>query len=147
MDSAQRESRRLVPLTQIEEHRPRGRTGPRPQHASTERKLGGAQRTLPDFTTLFSAILEVREGHRAAEQVRRFLDPRLYARITGRGPAAGTRYAVRSVRATAPMRGVVETCGVVHTKGRALAVAARFERQRRGWLCTEFALLTGGQAD
>ncbi|QWF82253.1 Rv3235 family protein [Amycolatopsis sp. CA-230715] len=139
----QRESRRLVPLDQIEEFRPRARSGPRPQHATTERKLGGAQRTLPDFTTLFSAILEVREGHRAAVQVRRFLHPRLYARLTSRGPTAGTRYTVRSVRATSPLRGVVETCGVVHTRGRALAVTARFERRRQGWLCTEFALLTG----
>ncbi|GAA1962707.1 Rv3235 family protein [Amycolatopsis minnesotensis] len=147
MDSAQRRPKRLVPLTQIEEFRPRARARPRPQRAATERKLGGAQRTLPDFTTLFSAILEVREGHRAAVQVRRFLHPRLYVRLTNRGVAGGTRYTVRSVRATSPVRGVVETCGVVYSQGRALAVTARFERQRDGWLCTEFALLTGQPTD
>jgi hypothetical protein len=122
-----------LPIVLAEIPRPRSRArGVRPDPG-----LGSKQ-----VRVLLAAILEVREGSRAANQLQSALHPRLYQRLLTGSRSRGPRHVLRSVRVSQPVPGVVEACGTAFNGTRALAVAARLEYSTRGWRCTAFELLT-----
>ncbi|MBD0293319.1 MAG: hypothetical protein ICV70_07070 [Jiangellaceae bacterium] len=122
---------------------------PGPAHASMTppERLGNA--TLPDArrwsARLGQGIVEALHGHRPVQQLLRWTDDQVYdalaRRITGRGPAEGTRPVVRSVHVCHPVNGVVEATLVVGVGVRTRALAMRLEAVDGRWRCTALDIL------
>ncbi len=94
---------------------------------------------------LVTTILEACDGRRPAIQVRPIVDPSLYGMLLDRGRRPGDGYVTRSVHLCHPADGAIEACATVEHGTRYVALAARFQRTRSGWLCTRFHLLEPGE--
>lgn len=106
-----------------------------------------SKQALPDagidhakLTGLLTALVEVYGGSRNIRQLRTALHPDLYRQLADR-PRGERGYRLKSMHARTPDEGVIETCGLVLSDGRALAMCARFDQQEHGWLCTEFTVM------
>lgn len=126
----------------------RGRTHPAPRDDDA-----GPRRTatadLPDPAPLVAGVvtatIEVMAGSRPASQLLRVLSADVYATLQRRAAAASRqrhraapvrRAAVRRVRTTSPVDGVVEASVVVQEPRRVLAVAVRLEGLDGRWRVT-----------
>ncbi|MFE3176783.1 Rv3235 family protein [Amycolatopsis sp. NPDC059090] len=89
-----------------------------------------------------NAILEVLAGRRAAGQIRPLVDEALFSRLSSQGLMPGIRHHVAGdLRVCRPTETALETSTIIHSGPRVLALAARFERTRTGWVCTRFHVL------
>ncbi|MGW4486915.1 Rv3235 family protein [Amycolatopsis sp. NPDC004368] len=88
-----------------------------------------------------NAILEVLGGRRSAAQVQNLVDPALFARLLTHGRLPSTRHRIGTLHLCRPTDLALETAATVRSGPRVLALAARFERTRTGWVCTRFHLL------
>jgi hypothetical protein len=90
-------------------------------------------------------VLEVLDGRRPIDHLRALVDAGVYHALWTRmrqGSRTGRAHRLRSLHTCQPAPGVAELCATVavtapHTRRPAvIAIAARVERQRTGWLCT-----------
>ncbi|WP_326565956.1 Rv3235 family protein [Amycolatopsis rhabdoformis] len=88
-----------------------------------------------------NAILEVLAGRRAAGQIQNLVDAALFARLLAHGPLPSTRPRVGTLHLCHPTDLTLEAATTIRSGLRVLALAARFERTRTGWVCTRFHLL------
>ncbi|QRP47285.1 Rv3235 family protein [Amycolatopsis sp. FDAARGOS 1241] len=88
-----------------------------------------------------NAILEVLAGLRAATQIQPLVDPALFARLLAHGRLPGTRHRIGTLHLCHPTDTALEASTTIQSGPRVLALAARFERNRTGWVCTRFHLL------
>ncbi|WP_020664998.1 Rv3235 family protein [Amycolatopsis benzoatilytica] len=89
-----------------------------------------------------NAILEVLAGWRAAGQIRPLVDEALFARLASQQLTRGIHHRVaRDLHMCQPTQTALEVSAVVAAGPRVLALAARFERGRAGWVCTRFHVL------
>ncbi|WP_406638096.1 Rv3235 family protein [Amycolatopsis sp. WGS_07] len=89
-----------------------------------------------------NAILEVLAGRRAASQIRPLVDEALFSRLSSQSLMPGIRHHVAGdLHVCRPAETVLETSAIIHSGPRVLALAARFERTRTGWVCTRFHVL------
>ncbi|ATY14610.1 hypothetical protein CU254_32475 [Amycolatopsis sp. AA4] len=89
-----------------------------------------------------NAILEVLAGRRAAGQIRPLVDDALFSRLSSQSLMPGLRHHVAGdLRVCRPAETALETSTIIHSGPRVLALAARFERTRTGWVCTRFHVL------
>ncbi|MBB2502084.1 hypothetical protein H5411_23490 [Amycolatopsis echigonensis] len=94
------------------------------------------------LTQRLNAILEVLAGRRAAGQIRPLVDEALFSRLSSQGLMPGIRHHVAGdLRVCRPTETALETSTIIHSGPRVLALAARFERTRTGWVCTRFHVL------
>ena len=88
-----------------------------------------------------NTILEVLGGRRPAAQIEQLVDPALFARLVAHPRLVGTRHRIGPLRVCHPTDTAVEACATIRSGPRVLALAARFQRTRPGWVCTRFHLL------
>ncbi|MGV9297028.1 Rv3235 family protein [Amycolatopsis sp. NPDC003676] len=89
-----------------------------------------------------NAILEVLAGRRAAGQIRPLVNEALFSRLSSQALMPGIRHHVAGdLRVCRPTETALETSTIIHSGPRVLALAARFERTRTGWVCTRFHVL------
>jgi hypothetical protein len=90
-------------------------------------------------------ILEVLDGRRPIEHLRGLADTAVYHALWTRmrqSSTAGHQHRLRSLHTCRPAPGVAELCATVTVSApntrrpTVIAVAARMERHRTGWLCT-----------
>lgn len=94
------------------------------------------------LTQRLNAILEVLAGRRAAGQLRPLVDEALFSRLSSQGLMPGIRHHVAGeLRVCRPTETALETSTIIHSGPRVLALAARFEKTRTGWVCTRFHIL------
>ncbi|GAB2780081.1 hypothetical protein GCM10027199_63980 [Amycolatopsis magusensis] len=88
---------------------------------------------------MVTALLELCCGRRPRAQLRPFVRPDVFAKLT---TTTARRYTLQTpIQACFPVAGVIETCGTVHGGVRSFAVAARFEATASGWWCVAFDLI------
>jgi hypothetical protein len=132
-------SLRLVELTDDPSPTPTKRVRPGPARAGR----------LPDprlwSARLAQGIAEALYGHRPIQQLIRWTDEDVYARLAGRlagrRPVDGPRPLVRSVRICRPRDGVAEVTAIVAVPGRSRALALRLEADQSRWRCTALDFL------
>ena len=93
---------------------------------------------------VFNALVEVYDGRRPVEQMRRVAAPAVLRYVRASRPVQAPRRAGRvlSYRVSRPAEDAVEASAVVALNGRVRAVAARFEScAPTGWLCTAVRIL------
>ncbi len=94
---------------------------------------------------LLNTILEAYDGRRTAAQIRPLIDRALYERLSGSRPPR-IRHRAKSVHTCLPAEGVIEASARVEVGNRVVALAARFERRKAGWVCLRFHVLDPGVA-
>lgn len=95
---------------------------------------------------LAQAIVEALHGHRPVQQLLRWTDDTVYAKIVTRLSSRprgelGSRPTVRSIRVCAPTDGVAEATAVVQTGKRYRALAMRLEGLDGQWRCTALEII------
>jgi uncharacterized protein DUF6459 len=93
------------------------------------------------LTQRLNTILEVLCGRRPAAQIEQLVDPALFARLRDHPRLPGTRHRIGPIHVCHPSDTAIETCATIRSGPRVLALAARFQRTRSGWVCTRFHLL------
>ncbi|MDT8911557.1 Rv3235 family protein [Amycolatopsis sp. PS_44_ISF1] len=93
------------------------------------------------LTQRLNTILEVLGGRRPAGQIEQLVDPGLFARLIAHSRLLGTRHRIGPLHVCHPTDTAVEACATIRSGPRVLALAARFQRTRPGWVCTRFHLL------
>jgi hypothetical protein len=93
------------------------------------------------LTQRLNTILEVLGGRRPAAQIEQLVDPALFARLIAHPRLPGTRHRIGPLHVCHPTDTAVEACATIRSGPRVLALAARFQRMRPGWVCTRFHLL------
>ncbi|WIX82064.1 Rv3235 family protein [Amycolatopsis carbonis] len=88
-----------------------------------------------------NSILEVLSGLRAASQIQQLVAPQLYARLIAHGRLPSTHHRIGNLHLCHPTDAALEAATTIQSGPRVLALAARFERNRTGWVCTRFHLL------
>lgn len=102
--------------------------------------LGSVSRPELEMTSrLVSAVVEALDGRRPVAQLQPRLHPSVYAAMQTRvrqavRPSHATR--VRSLHTFQPADGAIEAASTLERAGRVMALAARLQRTRPGWLCT-----------
>ncbi|SEO59981.1 Rv3235 family protein [Amycolatopsis saalfeldensis] len=126
-------------------HPARKRPGSRPV-----RDLPPADRlvtTLPEppddhrLTQRLNTILEVLVRRRPAAQIEHLVDPALFARLREHPRLPGTRHRIGPLHVCHPSDTAIEACATIRSGPRVLALAARFQQTRSGWVCMRFHLL------
>ena len=70
------------------------------------------------------------------------MDEALFSRLSSQALLPGIRHHVAGdLRICRPTETALETSTIIHSGPRVLALAARFERTRTGWVCTRFHVL------
>lgn len=95
---------------------------------------------------LAQAIVEALYGHRPVQQLLRWTDDVVYAKITQRlasRPRAelGARPTIRSIRVCVPTDGIAEASAVFQTGPRSRALAIRLEGLDGQWRCTALEII------
>ncbi|MBW0088702.1 hypothetical protein I4I73_06460 [Pseudonocardia sp. KRD-184] len=92
---------------------------------------------------LFNALVEVVDGRRPVEQLRRVAAPPVLRYVRAACPTRRPRRVgqVRSWRVSRPAENAVEASAVVALNGRVRAVAAGLELEAGEWLCTSVRIL------
>lgn len=132
-----------------------GAAPPAPADDAFERRRPTSTADLPEArrwaTQLAQGLVEVLSGHRPAQQLLRWTDEGVYARllqatrslarrpVTSRGRTG--RPGLRVVRVCEPLDGVVEASAVVSYGSRCRALAFRLEGLDGRWRCTAYDLL------
>ncbi|MEV8611825.1 Rv3235 family protein [Amycolatopsis sp. NPDC051373] len=122
----------------VTRHRPPVRDLPPAGHNVVQLLGPPSERQL---TGRLNAILEVLGGRRAAAQVQNLVDPALFARLLTHSRLPSTRHRVGTLHVCHPTDLALEAATTIRNGPRVLALAARFERTRTGWVCTRFHLL------
>lgn len=106
------------------------------------------QPSADELRRLLAALVEVADGRRPIDRLRRRLSSTLYGRLRQRPPTPlGRRFAVLRLHVDEPQAGVLEVCATVEVlpQGQPFTAVGRLQANWHGWTFTEFAVVLPGE--